>query len=747
MGWTSFCLIALVAGQVGAPRTEPAAAVRPAAADAQTRASENPAAPDDPNSTLPPGVDAARTRRPHEAVRGGDAATARAAGEPDAGRRVEPDVGKRADSGDIPDAAKAIPPAAQQAEPLPANVPALPPKVPERVKNQAQEMVADALQIPPGGTILGQAWPLSQALAAAPDRKQQLLIIHSYWQLTEAVAKYHFAFEQAKQFEKLRCRPMDDAALRAMRAAAAATLRESELAVFSAQHDLAALVQLPAESPLPLPGDRPLVGAYRTNFQELFAKRSPPPIARVVDRTLPIRLTAINDRATAVCAAADACLAAAESYQTGQTDFAAVASAADQLLHERRALLETVCRYNHDIAEYAAAVLAPNISAQQLIGALIESGHAAAEPRPTEKPGEVRPAEYLEPMTPSGELAPVQPAPGQPAPGLRPIRNPPALAPIEMHPTPAKYPPTAALPRDDNGTDRTSFNHSANKPITGQNDSAARPNNSSALYPALIDAAPAARAKQLTLALHWDRSLPENSAKPMSLAECLGREAGENRRETLAVYWTARQRAAEYQAIAQDAEFLDTLSADVLDRYNDPCGAADMLYLRAARLSAKAAIEESQAALVESQFELALKTQTTADTTWPLPSTPPHSGSYDLNLAAQPRTLLASRPMLRLVATIPALATSVQEHAAAVVEADAARSAAVGAYLNGAKPLAAVLEAIRLQSRQTFSFLQTLTDYNRSIAAYSLTVLPPDISAGKLAAALVVPQSQGSEIR
>ena len=120
------------------------------------------------------------------------------------------------------------------------------------------------------------------------------------------------------------------------------------------------------------------------------------------------------------------------------------------------------------------------------------------------------------------------------------------------------------------------------------------PDNSTALYPALSEAAPAVRAKQLTLALHWDRSLPENSAKPMSLPECLAREAGGNRRETLAVYWLARQRAAEYQAIAQESEFLENLSSDALERRNEPTGAVDMLYLRAARLSAKAALEEAQ---------------------------------------------------------------------------------------------------------------------------------------------------------
>jgi hypothetical protein len=253
----------------------------------------------------------------------------------------------------------------------------------------------------------------------------------------------------------------------------------------------------------------------------------------------------------------------------------------------------------------------------------------------------------------------------------------------------------------------------------------------------LGEAAPAVRAKQLTLALHWDRSLPENTAKPMSLPECLAREVG-NRRETLAVFWLARQRAAEYQAIVQESEFLENLSSDALERRGEPTGAVDMLYLRTARLGAKAALGEARAALIESQFELALRTQATAEKIWPLAATPPHSGSYELNLSAQPRQIVASRPMLRLSKAIPMLGESVQQHATAVVEADAARAAAQETYLSGAKPLGPVLHAIDLQTAQTIAFLQTLTDYNRSIADFALAVLPSNIPAEKLAAALVV---------
>ena len=42
------------------------------------------------------------------------------------------------------------------------------------------------------------------------------------------------------------------------------------------------------------------------------------------------------------------------------------------------------------------------------------------------------------------------------------------------------------------------------------------------------------------------------------------------------------------------------------------------------------------------------------------------------------------------------------------------------------------------QGRQTLALLQVLVDYNRAIAEYALSVLPPATDADRLAAALVL---------
>ncbi|MBU4398417.1 MAG: hypothetical protein KKE86_03675, partial [Planctomycetes bacterium] len=123
---------------------------------------------------------------------------------------------------------------------------------------------------------------------------------------------------------------------------------------------------------------------------------------------------------------------------------------------------------------------------------------------------------------------------------------------------------------------------------------------------------------------------------------------------------------------------------------------------------------------------------------WPLASTVPHSGEYLLKLDAQPQSLIDTWPVRRLAATIPGQCENVRQHAAAVVEAETARVAAAEKYRSGSTAVDQVLETVAAQTEQTSAFLDSLTEYNRSIAEYALTVLPPSTPADKLVSALVV---------
>jgi hypothetical protein len=106
-------------------------------------------------------------------------------------------------------------------------------------------------------------------------------------------------------------------------------------------------------------------------------------------------------------------------------------------------------------------------------------------------------------------------------------------------------------------------------------------------------------------------------------------------------------------------------------------------------------------------------------------------------IEAQPQAVAQSWPVRRLAAMIPALGESVEQHAVTVVEADAARVAAAERYRTGAS-LDQAIEGVTTQTRLTLALLETLTDYNRAIAEYALTVFPPAVAADRLVPALVL---------
>jgi hypothetical protein len=696
-----------------------------------------------------------------------------------------------------------------------------------RYRLNPPEMVAEALMLPAGSALTGQPLTLLRVLSSTPDRRRQLQLTKTYWRLAQAVANYHFCRNRADELAKLSPRAEEAAAARLARASSAASLREAELDVADAQHELAGLMPLPPDAPLPLPADRPHVGPYRTHFQELFATRTPPDQARLVERVLPVWRQVVDERAAAVQAAEDALTAAMDNHAARAADASTVAACSEELLRQQRAFIRAVCDYNRHIAEYGVAVAGPTTTPQALVAMLIGPVPEAATPLAPGVESGVQPAGLNETATIPGARNEPTLAPPRDAKPLG-VKNEPTLAPPRdgwkrNEPTLApprdslnlngKNEPTLAPPRESVMPDGPNTAPStpprplgkgpsnsplplgegqgvraagrvgddasplsphpnplpkgdgtkqplvpvnpkspvsdpipviANKltvdapaaPIARQDKTDQTP--AAPLYPALADAEPAVRAKQLTVTLHWDRSLPEGAGKPINLLQCLASSPPGAQRAAIGAYWLVRQRAAQYQVLAQQAEWIEALTPVVLERRSQPAGAAEMLRVRSAQLSAEAAVREAHAALIEAQFDLTLRVGGAADSVWPLASTPPHSGRYLLKLEAQPKSVAESWPMRRLAAMIPALGDSVQQRAAVVVESDAARAAATEKYRVGGASLDSVLESVGQQTEQTLAFLETLTDYNRAIADYALAVLPPAAPAEKLASALVV---------
>jgi hypothetical protein len=622
------------------------------------------------------------------------------------------------------------------------------------------QLVAEALTLPPESKLSGQPLSLLKALSAALDRRGQIDVAHAYWRLVRAVAMYRFAVDQQDQLQRLQAPTAEAALLRAAQASAAASLEQAEVEVVAAQHELAALMLLPPEAPLPLPADRPHVGPYLTHFQALFSTRIAPARAKLMDRILPIRRGAIEQRALAVQAAQEAVAAAVKN----RDELASVLARMGESLRQQQEFIESACRYNDDIAEYAFSVAGPGTSVQTLVRMLIKPAADATvqsaahnesapttparpegrAPVPSGRQGKAdqnaaapAPPSRLPPVSkgkqeapapdsgwapsgrkgstaaPTGEEESVAPEGTQPAGPPAPedigpeasAKSARAIVPVEP-PTPTTLHKLPGEPQ-------------AESPLMAAGDP---------LYPALAAVTPAERAKKLTAALQQDRALPEGIGEPISLQDCLGRQTSGDRYGLIKAYWLARQAASEYQVLAQKAQWLQGLAMRETKSSR----------LRSAELTTKAAVEEAQAALIEAQFELAAHIGRVSAPLWPIPSTAPHSGKYLLKFDKQPRQLVESWPLRHTAAMIPGLTKAVQERAAAVVEADGVRAAAAASYQAGGQSVEQLLEGIDRQTDQALAFLQALTDYNLAIADYALTVLPPQMPSNRLAAALVV---------
>ncbi len=225
---------------------------------------------------------------------------------------------------------------------------------------------------------------------------------------------------------------------------------------------------------------------------------------------------------------------------------------------------------------------------------------------------------------------------------------------------------------------------------------------------------------------------------PIALRDCLAGAPAGARRQVLDAFWLARQLAAECQTLSAEQGQLTQLVGVAVERGSRPGGDAEGLRLHAATLAVEADLCRSQVSLLESQFELTRLLGRSLDKDWSLPITPPHAGPYNLNLDALPPRTRDSQPIRRLAMAVPALWVSVQQRAAGVIDADAARAATTATYQTGTRSIDPLLPCVEQQAMETLALLETLTAYNRAIADYVLTVVPETIPADQLLQTLVL---------
>jgi hypothetical protein len=266
-------------------------------------------------------------------------------------------------------------------------------------------------------------------------------------------------------------------------------------------------------------------------------------------------------------------------------------------------------------------------------------------------------------------------------------------------------------------------------------------------YQGLLDYDPARQAQELTKYLHWDHVLPPDLGESVELVACLERVPAPKRRAVIAAYWNTRQQMALYQVLSTSSSSLTELGPKLLALGNVPGGPAAMVRLQSARLAAQAAVLDQHIQLLSAQYELMQLLESSPNQPWPLPTTPPHGGNYDVadrkgqvyHSGEQTGVGLDQQTSLGVAGTrVLLLHNELAQRARALVLADEFRALHAPAEQRHPAEVDEQLRSIDRQIRATEAFLSTLSNYNLSVADYILPLLPAGTPAKGVVKMLVV---------
>jgi hypothetical protein len=219
----------------------------------------------------------------------------------------------------------------------------------------------------------GRRLSLVEILSSSAGRRT--LSVQTYWRLAASVGEYCFALSD-EQFLSNLGTPQDayhQALLTAAASMARARRHEAGLSLRSRQEQLAEQIQWATPGQLPWPAEPPLVSAYETRFERLFAGQPAPRRLHQIHRALPELQTLIDLQASAVIATSRALEAATDAYRRRQATIPDILSAHQALRAERQRFLEAVLAYNDQIAEYAMAVASGVAQPDRLASTLIRA--------------------------------------------------------------------------------------------------------------------------------------------------------------------------------------------------------------------------------------------------------------------------------------------------------------------------------------------------------------------------------------
>ena len=142
---------------------------------------------------------------------------------------------------------------------------------------------------------------------------------------------------------------------------------------------------------------------------------------------------------------------------------------------------------------------------------------------------------------------------------------------------------------------------------------------------------------------------------------------------------------------------------------------------------------DAQLDLLAAEFELAVASGSALDRQWLSPTTGPHAGRYRV-----PESHMVHRAASYSADRLQPMASTLQEMAAAVVFADAARAEATTTASGNSAGINTAIERVYDQLNDTEAFLRAQTDYNLAIANYALRTLPAGAPVDQVLSRLVI---------
>jgi len=242
------------------------------------------------------------------------------------------------------------------------------------------QLIRSLLKPPANSQLAGSPLSLAEAVGGASSRSEQTQCVEAYWDLTEATANYYLALREAVALQTLQrgiTQPSADweRAGQSLVLGGQAALRSVETAQVRLQRMLGQ-----TGGDLPLPSDFPHCGAYDTRYDEIFSGRLPSYEAQQLDELLPLAHQEIRNLAADV-AAAQQWRETVSQRRDPQTDGSGLLKAHELLSLSRRRFVQSLCRYNVNIARYAEIATPERVGTGRLVAMLIHTDDAGWDDR------------------------------------------------------------------------------------------------------------------------------------------------------------------------------------------------------------------------------------------------------------------------------------------------------------------------------------------------------------------------------